>query len=126
MEHIRELIGVYDADGTPWGELRYVVGKRFGRAHCALCDITHGLVREKDEWKACRASLPVPFTAVHRDEMEADVAAAVGSTLPAVVARGEGGAVMLLGPEELDACVGEPAALVTAVETALERIRLSD
>jgi hypothetical protein len=23
------------------------IGARLGRAHCALCDITHGLVRER-------------------------------------------------------------------------------
>jgi hypothetical protein len=36
------LVGVYDADGTPRGEIAYWVGARLGRTHCALCDITHG------------------------------------------------------------------------------------
>ena len=44
---VTALTGVYQADGSLSGELRYVVGKLLGSAHCALCDITHGAVREK-------------------------------------------------------------------------------
>lgn len=122
MSPVRELIGVYDADGTLRGELAYVVGKRFGRAHCALCDITHGALREKGEWRTCRDQLPVAFRAVHRDEMEPEVAAAAGSSLPAVVARRDDGtSVLLLGPDELEACDGSPVALVDAIEAALSR-----
>ncbi len=58
---IVRLVGVYDADGTVRGELAYWVGARLGRRHCALCHITHGSVRQRPEWKACRAGLPVPF-----------------------------------------------------------------
>ena len=55
------LIGVYDADGSVLGELSYFVKARFGAAHCALCDITHGRVRERADWRACRDQLAVPF-----------------------------------------------------------------
>ena len=59
------LTGVYDADGSLAGELSYWIGARLGRRHCALCDITHGLVREKPEWKDVLDRLPVEFDAVH-------------------------------------------------------------
>lgn len=78
LEHVTEpnetrctitgLVGVYNADGTIRGELAYWVGKRLGRAHCALCDITHGSVKERPEWKRCRDGLPVPFDTYHRDD----------------------------------------------------------
>ena len=58
---IVRLVGVYDADATMRGELAYWVGARLGRTHCALCEITHGMARERSEWKTCRAGLPVPF-----------------------------------------------------------------
>ena len=38
---VRELIGVYDADATLWGEVSYWVGARLGQRHCSLCDIMH-------------------------------------------------------------------------------------
>src|SRR6478735_10675397 len=78
MNRIVRLIGVYDADGTVRGELAYWVGARLGRAHCALCDITHGLIRERADWKACRASLPVPFDTFHRDDQPEAVRGAIG------------------------------------------------
>ena len=76
------LVGVYDADGTVRGELAYWVGARLGRTHCALCDITHGLVREQYEWKACRAGLPVLFDTYHRNDQPDAVAAASGGVVP--------------------------------------------
>jgi hypothetical protein len=51
-QKIRRLVGVYNANGSVGGELAYFIGARLGRAHCALCDITHGLVRERATWKA--------------------------------------------------------------------------
>jgi len=108
---VERLVGIYDADGTVLGELRYWLGARVGRAHCALCDITHGLVREREDWRACRDELPVPFDTVHRDEVPDDVAVVV-ERLPA-------GCEELLGPDDLEACAGDPAALVAAVRRAV-------
>ncbi|MBX3287132.1 MAG: hypothetical protein KF703_17425 [Actinobacteria bacterium] len=121
---IQRLVGVYDADHTLRGELAYWVGARLGRAHCALCDITHGLFREKDEWKTCSAGLPVPFDTFHRDDQPDDVRAALAGTYPAVLADTAVGPILLLGPAELDACDGSPDRLVVAIETAVERAGL--
>lgn len=121
---IRRLVGVYDADGTLRGELAYWVGARLGRAHCSLCDITHGSVREKGEWKACRAGLPVPFDTYHRNDQPDDVRAELAGVVPAVVVETSAGVVTLLGPAELAACEGSPARLVTAIEDAVGRLGL--
>lgn len=69
---IRRLVGVYDANGSVSGELAYFIGARLGRAHCALCDITHGLVRERAAWKTFRVGLPVQFDLYHRDDQPVD------------------------------------------------------
>ena len=117
---VRSLTGVYHADGGVRGELAYVVGKAIGRAHCALCDITHGRFSERDEWRACRAGLPVPFATVHRNERTPEVAAATDGWTPSVVAHTDGGVVRLLGPADLEACGADPAALVAALERAVD------
>lgn len=122
---VQRLIGVYDAEGTLRGELTYWVGARLGRAHCSLCDITHGLLREKGEWQTCRAGLPVPFDAYHRDDQPDDVRAVLAGTYPAVLADTGAGPVLLVGPDELEACDGSPEALVSAIEAAVERAALS-
>lgn len=117
------LVGVYDADGTLRGELTYWVGARLGRTHCALCEITHGLVRRRQDWEQCRAGLPVPFDTYHRDDQPAAVRATGGPT-PFVVAETADGFVALLGPDDLAACARSPERLVAAVETAMERAGL--
>jgi hypothetical protein len=122
---VRRLVGVYDADGTVRGELTYWIGKRLGRAHCALCDITHGSVRERSDWKLCRAGLPVPFDTYHRDDQPDVVRAATGDRAPAVLAETGAGIVLLLGPEDLEVCGSSPQQLVDAVIRAAAQRQLS-
>ena len=122
---IVRLIGVYDADGSLRGELAYWVGARLGRAHCSLCDITHGLVRVRSDWTECRDALPVQFDTFHRDDQPDDVRAATGDRTPVVVAETTGGIVVLLEPAEIDACGGAPQRLVDSIELAVERVGLS-
>ncbi len=116
---ITGLTGVYQADGSLIGELRYVVGTMFGQAHCSLCDITHGRVRERADWRAERDRLPVPFRAVHLDERTAEELAASDGQTPCVLAHSADGISVLLGPQDLDACGGDPAALAAAITRAL-------
>ena len=118
---VTRLTGVYDAEGSLRGELRYLARTALGGAHCALCDITHGRLREKARWREERARLPVAFEAVHLDERAPEVAAASEGHVPCVVAHTAGGAELLLGRDELEACHGDPAAFVDAVERALAR-----
>ena len=70
---VRRPIGVYNANGMIRGELAYWVGAKLGPTHCALCDITHGGIRERSEWVTCRAGLPVTFDTYHLDDQPAKV-----------------------------------------------------
>jgi hypothetical protein len=116
---VRKLTGVYNARGTLTGELAYVLGKLSGRAHCGLCDITHGLrLRERGEWRRQRARLTVPFETVHLDERSKEVARAC-PTAPCVLAHADDELVPLLGPAEIDACGGSGEALLAALERAV-------
>jgi hypothetical protein len=114
-------VGVYDADHTLRGEITYWIGARLGRAHCALCDITHGSVRQRPAWKACKAGLAVAFDTFHRDDQPEAVRAAAGGAAPVVVAETDDGIVVLLGSAELDACAGSLDSMMSAIEAALDR-----
>lgn len=114
---VRRLVGVYDADHTLRGELAYWIGARLGRAHCALCDITHGLLREKDEWRSCRAGLPVPFDTFHRDD-QPEAVRALG-VVPVVAVETPTGVQVLLGPDDLASCGGSVHALALAVAVSV-------
>ena len=115
------LIGVYDADSTLRGELAYWIGARLGRSHCALCEITHGLVRERDDWRSCRDGLPIPFDTFHRDDQPDAIRKLLNGVYPAVVAETTTGVVVLLGPKQLTACNGSTERLVTAIKEQVDR-----
>lgn len=114
---VEALVGVYNADGSLVGELRYVVGWLAGKAHCALCDITHGLVREKGDFKATRERFAL--TTLHRDEQPPDLAAFTRGRTPCVVARTAEGFVELLDGAALDACGKSVERFEAALEAAL-------
>ena len=121
-ERLVRLVGVYDADGTPWGEVAYWVGARLGRRHCSLCEITHGSIRQRPEWVACRDRLPATFETYHRNDQPDLVRDAAGGRAPVVVAVTESGRhELLLTPEALDACEGSIERLITAIERELDR-----
>ena len=63
---VTRLIGVYDADGSLVGELRYALRKVTGRGHCSLCDLTHRGVRARADWGdfKSRIGLSPPRTTV--------------------------------------------------------------
>jgi hypothetical protein len=89
------------------------VKARVGRAHCALCDITHGRVRERADWRAAREAMGVPFETYHRDDQPDAVRAAAAGMVPVVVAELDDGAIEVVATsEELEACAGEPARLI--------------
>ena len=120
------FVGVYHANGSLWGELTYWLGARVGRAHCALCDITHGTFRRRPEWESCESGLGVPFETFHLDDRPADVREVSGEATPCVLARlGDGSLVVLVGPEALERCAGRPDALASAIQAALSEADLA-
>jgi len=67
---ITALIGVYNTDRGLHGELAYLSGRLRKTLHCALCDITHSPIRRKKDWDRFVADLPVPFTLLHKNELD--------------------------------------------------------
>ncbi len=118
---VLRLVGVYDADHTVRGEVSYWIGARLGRAHCALCDISHGVLRRRSEWNAYVAGLAVPFETFHRDDQPDAVRAASGDSAPVVLAETAAGPVLLLDRVTLDACDGSVDLLSNAIDVALTR-----
>lgn len=120
----RELIGVYHADGGIVGELRYVVGKALGVAHCALCDITHSPVRRKREWDAMVQRRGWTFTLLHLNELNAAQEWAVkhyGS--PCVLEVTPAGLQCVLNAYELDLLEGSVEAFEVALTSKLNADR---
>jgi hypothetical protein len=118
MQPFTKVIGVYDADGGMLGELRYLLGKLTGSAHCALCDVTHGLnPRGKADWLACAREFPVELVMLHRNEQDVALAELTRGALPCVVGeRSDGSRELLVTRQQLEACNGSVAALSTLLQ----------
>jgi hypothetical protein len=125
MTTVTEIIGIYHADGGPVGEAKYVLGKLLGRAHCALCDITHSPLRRKPAWDAMVERIGVPVRVLHRNELPADVArCAARSGTPVVLGRTQEGAIVtLLEPDQLESVHGSVERFEQALQAALRASR---
>lgn len=119
MTTIVRLIGVYDAQGTLRGEAAYWIGARLGRRHCSLCEVTHGLFTEKNEWRSCRDGLPVPFDTYHRDDQPPEIRVISENRAPVVVAETTTGHVVLLDGQRIEEADGDPHQLVELIEKAV-------
>jgi hypothetical protein len=123
--NVTALIGIYHAEGSLRGEVRYLIGKWRGTAHCELCDITHGALRMKQEFAAATARLGIPIELVHLDERTPDVAAASEGHTPCVLARIDGRLELVLDAAALRECRGEVGRFETALHAALAERRRS-
>ncbi len=117
--NVTKISGVYQADGGVLGELRYVVGKLRGSAHCALCDITHGLTGKKAAFSRCEKSLGVPVELVHLNERSPALRQFTEGKTPCVVGHGGSGLVMLLDAHALNGLTGSVVQFEAALREAL-------
>jgi len=115
---------VYNARGGVVGELAYAVGRRRGTAHCALCDVTHGRIRQKPAWRDLRRSLTVPLDAYHLNDRPPELAALGGGAAPLVAAHAGGETTLVLGPAELEPLGGDVAAFAAALVASLAELGL--
>jgi hypothetical protein len=104
-------VGIYNADGTILGELRYVVGKLRGTTSCSLCDITHGKVRPRKDFFAACADAAIEIELLHRNEATSEQLAAAG-ILPALIVEEEGTWRCVLTASDLEECDGSPSELI--------------
>lgn len=103
-----EYIGVYNADASIWGEVSYWFGGRLGIRNCLLCDVTHGLFRERSNWVQCSESLGVSFSTYHRDDAPQDVRDAANGNYPIVLGRTATEIKVVLNDSQIEACNGSP------------------
>jgi len=106
---IDRLIFVFDADSGAISAFFDSARKTLKLGGCALCSITHGITGERSAWRDCREEIGVPVEYVHRDEVDGALEAAVGGSLPCVVAEVEGRLIRLLDREVLERCRGSVA-----------------
>lgn len=110
---ITRIIGVYNARGTLWGEVSYLVQRTFAGKHCALCDITHSSVRRRPLWdqQARKFSLEheIAVELLHLDEVPPQLAQMPEFRAPAVFAlRDDNSYALIMEPQDLEHCEDSP------------------
>ncbi len=109
------VIGIYNADGSLSGELRYALAKLVGRSDCALCDITHGWnPRGKSSWRSARRACGFDMRVIHRDEATAEQLAAA-PRLPCFVTEGPDGWQVVLEADDIAQFGGRPDELLAEI-----------
>ena len=116
------LIGIYDADASITGAIRYLLRKVFSNYTCALCDLTHGWnPLGKSAWRK-RAETEPNIIWLHRDEAPEGLLNAVEEKLPCVVADHGHRVEMLLDSDALQACKGNFATFTVLLEEKLRAL----
>jgi hypothetical protein len=113
---VDKLVGIYNANGSLIGELQYFFGKLTGQTHCALCDITHGMLREKTVFSNSKQALGIPFENLHLDELNPELQI-FKDFAPCVVAFSEAQFSLLITKAELELCDGDVNCLFTLIKS---------
>ena len=122
---VKKIIFVYNSNSGRLAGLLDSVKKAVGSpAACSLCTITHGLVREKQEWQKAERELGVETAYYHRDDLPDAVRRHVRDNkvaLPVVLFEdGEERLSVAVEAEALAACDGKPGCLEDHLQWALE------
>ncbi|MBI4852953.1 MAG: hypothetical protein HY819_14275 [Acidobacteria bacterium] len=122
---IERLIFIYNANSGLASAISDSAKKLFKLKACGLCTITHGLLKEKQEWKNCESELNLPIDYFHKDDYPNDLKEIVKDKLPCILAKTTPKPIILLNDEEINSCAGDVANLETKLKESLEKNNLS-
>lgn len=113
---------IYNASGTFFGELKYIVGKACGITKCGACDITHSLseMGEKEAFAQLRKTFPIPLKLYHTNEIP-EYLQHLATTLPVVIhVRKDNEPTILFEAQQLNAMKGSVQVFQRQLEKELE------
>ena len=116
-----EIIGVYHANGSLFGKLAYGIGKLVGTRSCALCDISHGLIRQKRTVTDWQQTFPYRIRFMHLDELDGLTSAYVHGVTPCVILATGSKRSILLSAADLGQINGDEKTFFRLLEAALLR-----
>ena len=119
MDRRHIVFGIYNADGTFFGELGYVLSKLGGKRSCSLCDVTHGWNPfGKRQWKRLCKLSKLDIQLIHRDEATESQLQAAGD-LPSFITGGEDGWAQIMTSTQINKLKDQPEVIVSMLEGAI-------
>ncbi len=101
------IVFIYNADSGLFNTLSDIAHKLIspGTYQCDLCTITHGVFKERDQWRSFVESLPLETSFFHRDEFIARYGAEdLDFSFPCLLKEQDGKLSLLLSAEEIAQC----------------------
>ena len=121
MDKEKVVFGIYNADGSFLGELRYSISKVIGKSSCSLCELTHGWNPfGKRRWKTVCKSSDLDILLILRDEATASQLKAAGN-LPSFITESEGNWIQVMGTDRISEHENQPSELVSELEDFFEK-----
>jgi hypothetical protein len=101
-----KLLFIYNADSGVYNTLSDMAHKLLSPETytCSLCNITHGVFKERDEWRSFIETLPVACTFLHRDDFYQQYPEHRNLPLPALLMQKNGELVEFMDQASLAAC----------------------
>ena len=118
-----EIICIYNASSTWIGELNYIYKKIFEKQSCSLCDLSHGLIGMKKEWKEMESESNHEYSLLHINEVSSDIPNILIKQLPCVLKKDGDCFELLIQSDELKQCNGNIERFKLMVEMKIESNR---
>ena len=106
MNDTVKIYCIYNAEGSIFGEIRYLYNKYIKDIKCSMCDITYNTLSEKKEWKKRCMVSPLKIECLHLDELPKDIENLVEGNTPCVVAKTSSTNEIIIEDKELIAMKG--------------------
>ena len=120
------LIGIYDADASVTGEIRYLLRKVFSNDTCALCELTHGWnPLGKTAWRNWKGSAP-SVRWLHRDQLPPEKLKAIAGDIPCLALEKNNGLHVFISSKEIESCGNDVGLLRAFIDAKLEALTPSN
>ena len=121
-EPMPEIVGVYNATGTLFGELTYIIKKGLGLSKCALCDITHGWqINGKKSWKDQCGASALEYRFLHLEELSEEQKYA-SSAFPTWIIYHQEQWIEVMTAHEISSFQNNPQAMIEMLENRVKHL----
>lgn len=116
-----QLVFIYKTESGFFEDLKGAAKKAVGgESVCALCNITHGVISEKDEWRAFLERQDPEPVFYHADDIPDRVQAHLQDheiSLPVVLRQDGAEFTVAADSQALSACRGTPSCLIDILQS---------
>ena len=107
MNDTVKIYCIYNAEGSIFGEIRYLYNKYIKDIKCSMCEITHNSFSEKSEWEKKCIEFPFKIECLHLDELPIEFKDIIKDNAPCVVAQKKSVNEVIIKNKELTSMNGD-------------------